>query len=151
MAVSWPQIVTHLVATLQSLPGWSDVVVFDGPPNTGDDPTDYCTVGWIDDDNAGSFGLEHTEDFLTTESGIVRGQIVAQSGDDVLTFVRARACALFDALDAHLRADQTLGGALGIAPTAILASDAMRPEVTSMGVVQTIEWSLAYQVQTPSS
>jgi len=53
---AWPVIVARLLELLPTLDGWAGVEVYDGPPVTRDAPADYCTVGFVlDEDVAGSY------------------------------------------------------------------------------------------------
>jgi hypothetical protein len=149
MAVAWPQVVDYLLATLPNLPSWASVAVFDGPPNTGDDPTDYCTVGYVSDDSAGTFLQSWNDDgFHVNEEGTIRLDITAQTGDDTLSEVRTRAFVLFDELDDWLRRHQTLGGLLSTNATVLLASDGVNTESNAAGLAQTIVCSVGYYTET---
>ncbi len=115
MAAQWPRVVTWLVATLPNLPGWSGVAVYDGPPTTGDNPVQYVTVGYVENDLAGTYSL--TQDpggFQWQETGEVRSQLVVNSGDSDLSGLRVTLFGLADALEANVRADRTLGGTLSL-------------------------------------
>jgi len=110
MATQWPLVVHRLVTLLPTLPGWEQVVVFDGPPITGDDPNQWCTVGYIADDKAGNYTTtQHDDGFSRHETGEVRSEVVCNTGDDDLAGVRGRMFALLDAVDAAVRADRRLG------------------------------------------
>jgi len=110
MAAQWPLVVARMLALLPSLPGWGQVTVYDGPPVTADIPTDYVTVGYVDNDQAGSY--TQTQDpngFQWQETGTVRSQLNCVTGDTDLPGVRARVFALMDAVEAAVRADRRLG------------------------------------------
>lgn len=111
MATQWPLLASRLVALLPTLSGWSAVSVFDGPPVTGDTPTSYCTVGFIEDEDAGGYTDDQATagNTLTTESGAIRCRLVVVSGDTDLSALRTAAFALVDALRASLRSDPTAG------------------------------------------
>lgn len=146
MAV-WPQVVQHVLDAAPAL--WPTAATFDGPPNTGDDPTDYVTVGFVADDVAGSFTQTREHDFLVAEDGLVRLELTAQTGDAVLTDVRPRVFAMLDALDAHIRADQTLGG-LVFGPV-LLAADGVLTVSNEHGVAMSIVCSLTYHTESAAS
>lgn len=112
----WPLVVNRLVALLPTLSGWSAVQVVDGRPAEQIELSDYCLVGYADEDDNGSFvGGSFTSDlsdvgnYFTRETGDVVCQVSCNTGDDDLPGVRARLVALYDALLASLSADRTLG------------------------------------------
>ena len=110
MAAQWPLVVDRLVALLPTLTGWDQVAVFDGPPTTGDDPNNYCTVGYVEDDQGGTYdSVQHPNGFQYEETGEVRSQLVCRTGDDDLAGMRALLFSLADALDDAIRADRRLG------------------------------------------
>lgn len=120
MSAAWPDVVGWLLTTCPGLSGWEQVTVFDGQPDSGDSPTDYCTVGWTTSgDVGGEFSQETSEDGMgVTETGHVLMDVVCQSGNDPtgqvepLADVRTRCFSLLDALRAVANADPTLGGLL---------------------------------------
>lgn len=149
MAAAWPGVVQYLLDTLPTLTGWEQAQVFDGPPNTGDDPPDYCTVGFVQDDSAGSFTQTQNEDgWHVNEDGNVRCDLTSQTGDSTLDGPRSRVFAMFDALDDHLRKDQTLGGRLSANATVVLASDGIQAVSNERGVAISIACTLAYYTET---
>ena len=106
MATQWPLVVARLNALLPTLAGWDVVTVFDGPPVTADVPTDYVTVGYVADDQAGTYSqTQDPNGFQYVEVGTVRSQLSCITGDLDLASVRARVFALMDAVDAAVRAD----------------------------------------------
>lgn len=148
MAIVWPHVVQYLVDTLPTLPGWDQVYVSDGPMNTRADPGDVALVGHVTDDTAGSFTLLHEYDYLMTEDGVVRVELTCKTGADSLVLMRTRAFVLLDALDAHLRADQTLGGLLTNGVSAWLsAGDVL--SVVGSGAAQNVVCTVSYHTETP--
>lgn len=120
MATAWPKVATALVALLPTLPRFTGVAVYDGPPVGSETPYDYVTVGYVEDEDAGSYETEHgLVDGYLTESGEVRCHFVSQSGDEVLP--RAEVFALIDAVEVALRSDPTLGGVLSDDATCLLS------------------------------
>lgn len=115
MAALWPQLQARLVTTLPTLPGYGSVIVYDGPPVADDAATVFVTVGHFDDGS----GFDASAGAYTTSPGVLTGlvvetgsldcEIVAWTGDVDLPTVRAQAFTLADALEAWIRADQTLG------------------------------------------
>lgn len=140
---AWPLIVDRLLVLLPTLPGWSQVAVYDGPPVTADAPTSFVTVGFVlDEDNAGSFEPLPTLGDLDEESGSVVSEIVCTTGDVDLPSVRARAFALFDAWKDAIERDPTLG-VLSQSSTTSLTVD-VRPAQTTSGAVQRLAVTLGY-------
>jgi hypothetical protein len=92
MTTAWPQVVARTVVLFQSV---TTAPVYDGPPVTSAAPPDYVTVGYVEDDAAGTYSSEAIYDgSLSQETGTVVSQIVAQSGDTNLAACRARAFAI---------------------------------------------------------
>jgi len=140
---AWPTLYARLLVRLPQLTGWSAVQVFDGPPVTGDVPTDYCTVGFvIREDFAGSFDTEIGPGDLTVESGTIRSEIVCSTGDVDLPTVRGRAFALADAWRAETVANPTWG-VLNQGSATSIAID-VEPAQTSAGSVQRLTVTLSY-------
>jgi len=149
MASQWPVIVDRLLVLLPSLPGWSGVEVFDGPPVTSDTPADFCTVGFVDsldgvgDSNAGEYTKrDAVVDSMLDDLGSVRCQLTCVSGDVSQADVRARAFALADALEASLRADPRLG-VLPITSTTELGVQVLSIQ-NSAGAAQSLILVLTY-------
>lgn len=142
--IAWPSVVTALTGLLPTLPGFSGVEVYDGPPVTEDRPVDYVTVGYVEDDGAGNWETERRSDYRVEERGEVACHFVSQSGDpEDRAAVRARAFALVDALDVALRDDQTLGGVLSADGTCTLSADVdsvQNPSGSAQSVVVTIAY-----------
>jgi hypothetical protein len=146
MATQWPVLKARLVELLPTLAGWP-TSVYDGPPVTGDNPTTYATVGYqFGQDEAGSFRHErHGNGFQVVETGDVRGELVCRSGDSTTQAVEVEAFGLLDALDAAIRADQTLG-VLPVASTTNL-SVSVAPEANQSGAVVRLRFSLEYETR----
>jgi hypothetical protein len=110
MATQWPLVVARLLVLIPALPGWDQVSIFDGPPVTDDVPVDYLTVGFVDNDTAGSYTqVQDPNGFQYVETGLVRSQLTCTSGDTDMASDRARVFALVDALEAAVRDDRRLG------------------------------------------
>lgn len=144
MAAQWPLIVAHLVELLPTLPGWDQVTVFDGPPITGDDPPSYATVGYVENDQAGTYTqVQDPDGFSRQEGGDVRSQLVCRTGDDDLAGMRTLLFSLVDALDDHIRADRRLDGVLSPQGTSELVVDVLSLQ-TETGTAQTAVIALHY-------
>lgn len=144
MATQWPLVAQHLVDLLPSLPGWDQVSVFDGPPITGDDPSNYCTVGYVEDDQAGTYTqVQDPDGFSRQEAGDVRSQLVCRTGDDDLTGMRTLLFGLLDALDDHIRSDRRLDNVLSPQGTSELVVDVLSVQ-TETGTAQTAVIALHY-------
>jgi hypothetical protein len=79
---AWPLVLGRLLTLLPTLSGWTGVAVYDGPPVTGDAPTDYATVGFVvGEDFGGSFEIVDEPGGMLTENGTVRTEIVCVTGD----------------------------------------------------------------------
>lgn len=143
MATQWPIVHARLVQLLPTLSGWP-TAVYDGPPVTGDNPPIYATVGYqFEQDEAGSFRHERAGNgFQVEETGDVRGELVCRTGDATTETVRAQAFALIDALEASLRADQTLG-VLPPASTTNL-SVTVAPDANQSGAVVRLRFAIDY-------
>lgn len=110
MAPQWPAVVDRLVSLLPTLPGWESVTVFDGPVPTGQTPTDYVTVGYVSDDNAGVYNSTlYGEGSQYSEQGSIVSHLVCQTGNANIPAMRARVFALIGALEDEIRADRRLG------------------------------------------
>lgn len=111
MSTQWPIVVSRLVALLPTLPGWSAVSVYDGQPLTSAPAGSLCTVGYIEDEDAGNYtdAASVIGNMFTTEAGEVRCRLVVSDGGSTMATVRASAFALADALRDHLRGDPLMG------------------------------------------
>ena len=147
MATQWPLVVARLLTLLPTLPGWAAVSVLDGPLISADVPTDYVTVGYVDNDQAGSY--TQTQDpngFQYIETGTVRSQLNCTTGDTDLMGMRTRVFALMDAIEAAVRADRRLG-VLSAAGTSELDVDVLSLQ-NSAGTAQQLTFTLHYQTVT---
>lgn len=147
MSAAWPRVVNRLVSHLPTLPGWSQVAVYDGQPVTGDTPTAFVTVGFVaSEDFAGSYEQTRNGDGgwqgALQESGTVRSELICLTGDVDLPGERADAFTLVDAWEAWVSADETLG-VLGPSSTSSLAVD-VQPQQTTGGSVQRLTVTLSY-------
>lgn len=147
MSAAWPVLKRRLVALLPTLPEWSGVAVYDGPPVTGDAPSAYCTVGYVvGEDFGGSY--EQTRngeggwEGCLDEAGSIRSEIVCTTGNVDLAAMESRAFALVDAFEAELSRDETLG-VMGPSSSASLAVD-VQPLQTDRGTVQRLTVTLSY-------
>lgn len=148
MSAAWPLIKRRLVEHLPNLPGWSQVAVYDGPPVTGDSPTDFVTVGFVrGEDFAGSY--EQTPPvgpWSMEEAGTLRSELVCATGDTDLPGMELRAFALVDAWQEWVTADPKLG-VLNPSSTASLAVD-VQPQQTTAGAVQRLVVTVSYLART---
>ena len=147
MSAMWPILVDRLVSLLPTLPGWSGVAVYDGPPVTADAPVDYVTVGYVlGEDFGGTYEQTRNGEGgwqrALEESGTVRSEVVCTTGDVDLPSVRARAFALVDAWDAEIARDETLG-VLGPSSSSSLSVD-VEPAQTTGGAVQRLTVTFSY-------
>lgn len=139
---AWPQVVDRLVSYLPSLPGWSGIPVFDGPPVTGDAPSTFVTVGYVvGDEVGGSYEQLYSGGGLLEESGTVRCEVVAATGDVDLPTVRARAFALVDAWQAWVTSTPALG--LPLSLSSALSVD-VQSRQTDVDAVQRLTVTLSY-------
>jgi hypothetical protein len=112
MATAWPNVKNWLADTIPTLTGLSDVQVFDGPPVGRAAPKRYVAVGFVEDDNAGTYSREPAYDgTVWSETGDVRARIVANSGNTDDT-AQNNAFAIVEAIQQAIADDTTLGGAL---------------------------------------
>jgi hypothetical protein len=130
MTTRWPLVVGWLVNTLPTLPGWSDVAVYDMEPDTYSSDPAYAVVGHTSQDaGSGNYIRQVDPSMLVDESGTVR--------------VLLDGFALVDALEDALVADHSLGGILGAASTASLSID-VQSTAAPGGVTQALIVSLNY-------
>jgi hypothetical protein len=148
MSAAWPLVKRRLVVLLPTLPGWAGATVYDGPPVTGDAPTVYCTVGYVEGEDFGG-SYEQTRNGegawqgALQESGTVRCELVLWSGDPAdLPALEARAFALVDAWEASVSRDERLG-VLGPSSTSSLAVD-VQPVQNTGGAAQRLTVTLTY-------
>ena len=147
MAAQWPLIVARLLALLPTLSGWSGVTVIDGPLISADVPTDYITVGYVADDQAGTGNTtQDPNGFQYVEIGTVRSQLNCETGDSDVAGMRARVFALYNAIDAAVRADRTLG-VLSPAGTSELGYEVLSAQ-NAKGTAQSLVITLLYQTVT---
>lgn len=141
MNAALPQVLNRLVVLLPTLPGWTQVEVYDGPTTTRDAPADFVTVGFVDGEDFGAT-MEPVESLgdLWEETGTVRSEIVSQTGDDDIAGRRTRAFELFNAWQASVHADQTLGG---ITSSANLTAD-LQPVQNTGGSAVRLAVTLTY-------
>jgi hypothetical protein len=147
MAAQWPLVVARLVTLLPTLSGWSAVTVFDGPPVTADVTSDYVTVGFVADDQAGDYNqTQDPNGFQYVETGTVRSQLSCITGDIDFPSMRTRVFALMDALEAAVRADRRLG-VLSPSGTSELDVDVLSLS-NANGTAQSLVFTLHYQTVT---
>lgn len=110
MSVAWPTVKDRLVALLPTLPGYTDVKVYDGPSTSAHSVARWVTVGYqpsTEDLSAGSYEQTQTGagGFLSEERGTVGLEFSASVADAEIP----DAFGLVDALHDSVQADQTLG------------------------------------------
>jgi hypothetical protein len=147
MSAAWPRLIERLLELLPTLPGWSDVAVYDGPPVTAEAPTDYCTIGYVvGEDFGGTYEQARNAEGgwagALQENGSIRSEIVCTTGDVDLPAVRNRAFALADAWEAEISRDETLG-VLGASSTVSLSVD-VQPAQTTSGSEQRLAVTVSY-------
>jgi len=147
MGAQWPLVVARMNTLLPTLSGWDAVMVSDGPLISADVPTDYVTVGYVDDDTAGDYNqTQDPNGFQYVETGTVRSQLNCVTGDTDLPSMRARVFALMDALEAAVRADRRLG-VLSPAGTSELDVEVLSLS-NENGTAQSLVFTLHYQTVT---
>lgn len=153
MTVLWPTVKNRLVTVLVSWDGYvastdpaalaTDVLVFDGPLVSGDDPTAFITVGWqhsTDEDSAGTFEQSEGPDgYMVTETGSVLCEIASITGDSAIP----NAFVIYEALANYVQANRTLGV---LDPTALtsLSCEVVQAQ-NSDGAVQRLLVAMEYQ------
>jgi hypothetical protein len=144
MSSRWPAVVDYLLTLLPSLPGWSQVAVYDTDPVTSDAPAWYAVVARTSDDNtSGNYVRLIEPSGLINESGTVRVHIVTRTGNPDPASVRFDGFTLLDALEDALVADQDLGGVLGPLGTVDLTVD-IQSVAGPGGVAQSLIVSVNY-------
>lgn len=107
----WPTLAARLYTVIEALPAADGFVMHDGPPTSDRGSALWVSVGYSSRDAAG--GDFDTDPGPVTgmreEAGTVLCEFVSWSGDTPFADHRTSTFALFDALDAAVRADQTLG------------------------------------------
>lgn len=148
MSAQWPLIAQGLVTTLPTLPGWDIVTVFDGPQVGDNVPSDFVTVGYVQDEHAGTFTkMQHPNGFEWQESGTIRSRLVSQSGATDLSAVRGRVFSLADAFEAWVRADRTLSGLLSKDSSVETSVDVMSTQ-NNAGAAQALVLTVLYTTVT---
>lgn len=110
MRTIWGDVVDRALVLLPTLPGWSDVTVYDGPVSDKAFPKDFVTVGFVDgEDVSGSFEPTPMLGDIEEEVGSLRSELVCQTGDNDLSGMRRRAFGFVNALKAELVRDPTFG------------------------------------------
>ena len=149
MATQWPLVAARLVELLPTLPGWSQVQVFDGPPPTQTMPATFAIVGHVlaEGEAAGQYGTAQAPDgHRRIETGEVVCQLASQIGSAGVAFARAQAFSLMDALDEYIRSDRRMG-VLSAEGTSRLAVNVMTAWNQS-GTAQSLNFSVAYTTVT---
>lgn len=145
MSAQWPHVKAWIAATIPTLAGLDDVTVFAGPSPSGASPARFVEVGFVDDDNGGSYQRTPAYDgTVWTETGEIRTKIVAQSGSGDPSGAETQAFAVADALDAKVRADRTLGGVLsqdGFVDTLVDVVSVSNANGTATGLVYVLRYS----------
>lgn len=151
MTAQWPLVVAKLLAVLPTLSGWdaTNVTVHDGPPDTDSPTLDYMTVGYVSDDQAGTYSLSQNDSgFQWDETGTVRCQLVCRDGETGVAGMRVRAFQLADVLETYVRSDRTLGKTLSPDGTIDVNSEVQTVQSTA-GVKVSIVFTLQYTTVTP--
>lgn len=111
MASAWPILQARLMTLLPTLPVFSGVPVYDGPPASSEETVSYVTIGFAE--NAGDAGTyspaRAAGDSYTEETGQIVSEIVSGNGDSDLAAARTLAFGLADAWQAQVEADKRLG------------------------------------------
>jgi hypothetical protein len=147
MAAQYPRVRARLVALLPSLSGWSGVAVYDGQADTGDTPLAFAEVGFVDgSDEGGAGSVLALDGYRYVETGDVNLTVTCITGDDDPTGPQAQAFALFDALDAYVRTDRTLGVLPSDGTTSL--SYRVAPTVNANGRRAALAVTVSYQATT---
>lgn len=116
MNVALPEVIDSQLALLPTLPAFAQATVYDGPQVTADTPMEYVTVGYVEgEDFGGTFEPVAGLGDLLEESGSVRSEIVCWTGEVDFPGMRAKAFNLFNAWNAAVQDDVTLGGVVAAA------------------------------------
>lgn len=138
-----PAAIAGLIATLKAAPGLAGVVVHDGPPTTAETP-DWVAVGYDPTDPLTSVDASQVPASLGNrareESYEIACSLAAWSGDEDMAARRVRALDLFAAVEAAVRTDITLGGAVR---TAQVASYLLTQEQTQQGASAGVRFRIA--------
>lgn len=123
----WPAVKDWLVDTFPTLTSMATASTFNGPPVTRGNPLRFVMVGFVEDDNAGTFSQEAEYDgTVWSEVGDVRSKIVWNSGSSATSSTEGAAFAVVDELAGLIGADQTLGKVLSPEATARVAVDVLQ-------------------------
>lgn len=145
MATAWPLVRSALATALPGVIG--AVTFYDGPVVTGESPAAYLTLGTqpSQGESAGSFSQDVGPDgFAAVESGTILAELAAVTGSTTVP----DAFATFDAIAAHVHANQTLGGTLTPGST-VTVSAAVEQAQTTAGAVQRLLLTFAYTTRLP--
>jgi hypothetical protein len=136
-AVAWNLVKDKLVSALPAIVG-SQVVVFDGPIVSGENPPVALVVGAtpsVEGITAGRFVQDRPPDgYRATESGSVSCELSGISGLPSIPDVFDT----FALLAAWIQADQTLGGTLSTGSTCFTSADVIEANTSSGGVQRLI-------------
>ena len=146
---AWLTLAEGLQESLPGLAGWADVDMIDGPPHGGNTPRLYCTVGYArNEDSAGAYERDPVDAAtLVTETGWVRCELVAVTGDQDVPGQRRRVLSLLDTLGVWLAVDARVGGRMPYVSTARLMVDVL-PLITDEGSAVRAPFSVAYTART---
>lgn len=123
----WTTVKGWLVDTFPTLTSMATATTFDGPPVTRGNPQRFVTVGFVEDDNAGTFSQQSDYDgSVRSEVGEVRSKIVWNSGSSATSSTEGAAFAVVNELSGLIEQDQTLGNLLSPEATAFLAVDVLQ-------------------------
>jgi hypothetical protein len=133
---------------LVTVVGTAGTTTYDGPPLTGDTPSDYVIVGGTDnpDDDAGEF----TQDWngLGARAKVETGQVICAllvgTGDDTVKTARDRALVILGLIENAVRSDPSLGGVLASGWCQLLSGKPSQRR-NQAGLYARIEFVIAYQ------
>lgn len=144
MATQWPLVVARLVELLPTLPGWSAASVIDGQQIADLPAGPICTVGFVEDDSAGSYSeaTSMVGNVFSTEDGEVRCRLVTAAGEAEISGPRVSGFALIDALRDYMRATPLLGILPPGSTTALSVQVASAQNAQGAG--QRLDFTLSY-------
>lgn len=125
-AAKWPQVKAWLLDAYAALPSASTTTVFNGMPVTKAAPRSFVTVGFVEDDNGGTYSQQTEYDgSVWSEVGEVRSKIVVNSGNSDPSTAEAAAFAIAGDLSDVIDADQTLSHVLSPEANVFCAVDVL--------------------------
>lgn len=147
-APRWTDVYDGLLALLPTLPSDVPVAVFDESPPAGDVSMNWVTVGYFDDDGAGTFSQERDPSgFAVVESGEIRCHVSFNVGEVAPAVTRARAFGFVGEWQSALEGDATLGGRLPAGSTLGLSAQVMSIE-NAQGTATDLMVTVTYETLT---